>query len=405
MNTKKIDPRFKAVIDRIIKATTPILEESLVNEISSTLYYDAADAARSYNGGEELANRFRSRAIEVEADELSNRTDDFYEEIVEPFTIGNKQFVIGKYIPTNIYVLLLFKGLNEKSRVAIARIARDKIVPINNESIIADIVSVYNISSNPISSAQTLSSFSKAFTPSSTKKKTEEHAIIERNYAKELAAEIKKAVGADISWRYFFDGRASIATVRKSRKKDSYFTVTPPKPVKSEKAPGEIFVATLVYGKNRDWYTIFYFYLYDGEHKSFVRIYRTEKGYFVFGCKQTNPLYDRLLEVFPEDMRGKERPSTRDDDSNILNSYKWLNKHDPRLVKSLVKYMQDILRYDGRFNEDRLTWNNQFEKAYNTNANDASELIKKLKAEADISDVVVSEPQGDYDDDEDVDDD
>ena len=31
--------------------------------------------------------------------------------------------------------------------------------------------------------------------------------------------------------------------------------------------------------------------------------------------------------------------------------------------------------------------------------------IKKLKAEADISDVVVSEPQGDYDDDEDVDDD
>ena len=104
-------------------------------------------------------------------------------------------------------------------------------------------------------------------------------------------------------------------------------------------------------------------------------------------------------------MRGKERPSTRDDDSNILNSYKWLNKHDPRLVKSLVKYMQDILRYDGRFNEDRLTWNNQFEKAYNTNANDASELIKKLKANADISDVVVSSPQGDYDDDEDVDDD
>ena len=45
MNTKNIDPRFKAVIDRIIKATTPILEESLVNEISSTLYYDAADAA------------------------------------------------------------------------------------------------------------------------------------------------------------------------------------------------------------------------------------------------------------------------------------------------------------------------------------------------------------------------
>ena len=66
--------------------------------------------------------------------------------------------------------------------------------------------------------------------------------------------------------------------------------------------------------------------------------------------------------------------------------------------------MQDILRYDGRFNEDRLTWNNQFEKAYNTNANDASELIKKLKAEADISDVVVSAPQGDSDD-EDVDDD
>ena len=78
MNTKKIDPRFKAVIDRIIKATTPILEESLVNEISSTLYYDAADAARSYNGGEELAKRFHSRAQEIEADELSNRTDDFY---------------------------------------------------------------------------------------------------------------------------------------------------------------------------------------------------------------------------------------------------------------------------------------------------------------------------------------
>ena len=90
MNTnKKIDPRFKAVIDRIIKATTPILEESLVNEISSTLYYDAADAARSYNGGQELANRFQSRAQEVEADELTNRTDDFYEEI-EEILITNK---------------------------------------------------------------------------------------------------------------------------------------------------------------------------------------------------------------------------------------------------------------------------------------------------------------------------
>ena len=94
MNTKKIDPRFKAVIDRIIKATTPILEESLVNEISSTLYYDAADAARSYNGGQELANRFQSRGQEVEADELSNRTDDFYEEI-EDFNIADKHFIIA----------------------------------------------------------------------------------------------------------------------------------------------------------------------------------------------------------------------------------------------------------------------------------------------------------------------
>ena len=402
MNTKNIDPRFKAVIDRIIKATTPILEESLVNEISSTLYYDAADAARSYNGGEELANRFRARAQEVEADELSNRTDDFYEEIGK-FKIGNKQFVIGKYIPTNIYVILLFKGLNEKSRVAIARIARDKIVPISNESIIADIVSVYNISSNPISQSQTLSSFSKAFTPSSTKKKTEEHAIIERNYAKELAAKIKDTVGADISWRYFFDGRASIATVRNSAKKDSYFTVCEPKPVGTEGIDEKVFVATLVYGKNRDLYTIFYFYLSDGEHNSFVRIYRTEKGYFVYGSKQTNPLYDRLREIFPKEMEDKVRPSTKTD-SNILYSYKWLHDLPEPLVKALLKYMQVILRYDGRFTKDRLTWQH-FVKAYRTNANDASEMIKKIKAAADNSDVVVSEPQGDYDDDEDVDDD
>ena len=403
MNTnKKIDPRFKAVIDRIIKATTPILEESLVNEISSTLYYDAADAARSYNGGEELANRFHSRAQEVEADELSNRTDDFYEEI-EKFKVGNKQFVIGKYIPTNIYVILLFKGLNEKSRVAIARIARDKIVPISNESIVADIVSKYNITSNPISSAQTLSSFSKAFTPSSTKKKTEEHAIIERNYAKELSKKIKDTVGADISWRYFFDGRASIATVRNRAKKDSYFTVCTPETVHAEDVPGEVFVATLVYGKNRDLYTIFYFYLSDGEHHSFVRIYRTEKGYFVFGYKQTNPLFNRLLEIFPNEMDGKVRPSTKTD-SNILYSYKWLSDLPDPLVKALLKYMQVILRYDDRFTKDRLTWQH-FVKAYRTNANDASEMIKKIKADADNSDVVVSSPQGDYDDDEDVDDD
>lgn len=102
-------------------------------------------------------------------------------------------------------------------------------------------------------------------------------------------------------------------------------------------------------------------------------------------------------------MRGKVRPSTKTD-SNILYSYDWLHEHDPRLITSLLKYMQDILRYDGRFTKDRLTWKH-FEKAYNTNANDASELIKKLKAEADNSDVVVSAPQGDYDDDEDVDDD
>ena len=397
MNTnKKIDPRFKAVIDRIIKATTPILEESLVNEISSTLYYDAADAARSYNGGEELANRFHSRAQEVEADELSNRTDDFYEEI-EKFKVGNKQFVIGKYIPTNIYVILLFKGLNEKSRVAIARIARDKIVPINNESILADIVSVYNISSTPISRAQTLSSFSKAFTPSSTKKKTEEYAIIERKYAKELATKVNTTVGSDISWRYFFDGRSSIATVRNSEKKDSYFTVCEPYTVDEK-----VFVATLVYGKTREWYTYFYFYLTDGEHNSFVVIDRTESGYTVRGYTQTDPLFNRLKEVFPEAMRGKVRPSTKTD-SKMLYSYKWLRDLGKPLCTSLIEYMQKILRYDGRFINDRLTWQH-FVEAYRQEAREASEMIKNAKVDADFSDVVVSAPQGDSDD-EDVDDD
>ena len=402
MNTKKIDPRFKAVIDRIIKATTPILEESLVNEISSTVYYDAADAARSYNGGEELANRLHSYAQEVEADELSNRADDFYEEIVEPFTIGNKQFVIGKYIPTNIYVILLFKGLNEKSRVAIARIARDKIVPINNESILADIVSVYNISSTPISQSQTLSSFSKAFTPSSTKKKTEENAIIERRNAKELAAKINTTVGSDISWRYFFDGRASIATVRNSAKKDSYFTIRTPEQVHAEGVDKEVFVAVLLYGKTREWYTYFYFYLSDGEHQSFVVIDRTESGYTVRGYTQTDPLFDRLKEVFPEDMRGKVRPSTKTD-SKMLYSYKWLRDLGKPLCTALIEYMQKILRYDGRFTKDRLTWQH-FVDAYRKEAREASEMIKNAKIDADFSDVVVSTPQGDSDD-EDVDDD
>lgn len=401
MNTKKIDPRFKAVIDRIIKATTPILEESLINEISSTVYYDAADAARSYNGGEELANRFHARAQEVEADELSNRTDDFYEEI-EKFKIGNKQFVIGKYIPTNIYVILLFKGLNEKSRVAIARIARDKIVPINNESILADIVSVYNISSNPISRSQTLSSFSKAFTPSSTKKKTEEHAIIERNYAKELAAKIKDTVGADISWRYFFDGRSSIATVHNSAKKDSYFTVCKPHKVKLKGVDKEVFVAVLLYGKTRDWYTYFYFYLTDGEHNSFVKIERTERDYFVKGYTQTDPLFNRLKEIFPEDMRGKVRPSTKTD-SKMLYSYKWLRDLGKPLCTALIEYMQKILRYDGRFTKDRLTWKH-FVEAYRNEALEASEMIKNAKVDANNSDVVVSAPQSDSNDD-DVDDD
>ena len=402
MNTKNIDPRFKAVIDRIIKATTPILEESLVNEISSTLYYDAADAARSYNGGEELANRFQSRAQEVEADELSNRTDDFYEEI-DNFEVGNKKFAIGKYIPTNIYVLLLFKGLNEKSRVAIARIARDKIVPISNESIIADIVSVYNISSNPISQSQTLSSFSKAFTPSSTKKKTEEYAIIERKYAKELATKINTTVGSDISWRYFFDGRSSIATVHNSAKKDSYFTVCEPYTVKLEGVDKEVFVAVLLYGKTRDWYTYFYFYLTDGEHQSFVKIERTERDYFVRGYTQTDPLFNRLKEAFPEDMRGKVRPSTKTD-SKMLYSYKWLRDLGKPLCTALIEYMQDILRYDGRFSQDRLTWKH-FVDAYRNEAREASEMIKNAKVDADNSDVVSSAPQGDYDDDEDVDDD
>ena len=396
MNTKKIDPRFKVVIDRIIKATTPILEESLVNEISSTLYYDAADAARSYNGGEELANRFHARAQEVEADELSNRTDDFYKEI-EKFKIGNKQFVIGKYIPTNIYVILLFKGLNEKSRVAIARIARDKIVPINNESILADIVSVYNISSTPISRSQTLSSFSKAFTPSSTKKKTEEYAIIERKYAKELATKINTTVGSDISWRYFFDGRSSIATVHDSEKKDSYFTVCNPYTVDKK-----VFVATLVYGKTRNWYTYFYFYLSDGEHNSFVVIDRTESGYTVRGYTQTDPLFNRLIEVFPENMRGKGRPSTKTD-SKMLYSYKWLRDLGKPLCTSLIEYMQKILRYDGRFVNDKLTWQH-FVEAYQKEAREASEMIKNAKVDADFSDVVASAPQGNSDDD-DVDDD
>ena len=399
MNTKKIDPRFKAVIDRIIKATTPILEESLVNEISSTLYYDAADAARSYNGGQELANRFQSRAQEVEADELTNRTDDFYEEI-EDFNIADKHFIIAKYIPTNIYVLVMFKGSNEKSDVVIARIAREKIVPISNESIIADIASVYNLSKNPISRA--LDSFAKAFTPSRSKNKTAENARIEKKNAKELATKINTAVGANVSWRYFFDDRTSTTTVHKTSKKDMYFTFGNPTTVAVDGVDDKVFVACLGYGKNRDMYTLFYFYLSDGEHNSFVQVKRLESGFVINGYKQTDPIYDRLEEEYPDTMKNYSRPYTKTD-SNIMYVYNWLRELDPRLIKALMVSMTNILRYDSRFSDDTLTWKD-FVKAYRVAALDASTKIKDAKADADNSDVVASAPQGDSDD-EDVDDD
>ena len=105
-------------------------------------------------------------------------------------------------------------------------------------------------------------------------------------------------------------------------------------------------------------------------------------------------------------MDGKGQPSTKTD-SKMLYSYKWLRDigilYKPLLDK-LIIYLQTILRYDGHFVNDKLTWQH-FADAYRIEKREASEMIKNIKTDADFSDVVVSEPQGDYDDDEDVDDD
>ena len=190
-NSKRTD--LNKIKREIVEKCRPILER-LIDELSSTTFYDAAEKAKSYYNGK-LSTKFKE-AGDLRREEEKNTEYEYNVEIIEGgFEFNGRKFYVCKYIPTNIKVLIYN---NQKDQYAIARIKNDRLVNIKDLSILSDIAHMF-----PQGKAVTgdaVKSIHKAL-------KTD------RLMAKTAIEKINRLADSNLSWRYLFGEK----TITKSK--------------------------------------------------------------------------------------------------------------------------------------------------------------------------------------------
>ena len=180
MKNNKINE--STLVKKIMKEILPILEQS-INEYNSTEWNDIADRFDSmYNT---RAGAFaRQRGVEARERELHTEYTETMEELSN-IDIDGKKFIIGRYIPSNIFVLIY---LMNATQAAIVRIGETVLRNIVNVEISQDIASLYN--RKPIKK-DNVNSISIAFDK-------------DIRSARRLAREINDTLDVNINYRYFY---------------------------------------------------------------------------------------------------------------------------------------------------------------------------------------------------------
>ena len=174
---------FAVIRNEIVRKCRPVLER-MIDELSSTSYYDAADTADAYYNSE-LAKKFRKAGDERREIEKNAQYSDTLE-ILQQLDVDGVNLFVCRYIPTNMNVLVY---LNNSNQCAIARVKKYELVNIKSPEILSDIAVLFN-NRRPVS-GNAVKSISMALKQG-------------RSVAKDTVEKINAACGSELSWRYLF---------------------------------------------------------------------------------------------------------------------------------------------------------------------------------------------------------
>ena len=289
--------------DEIIRQCRPILER-MVDEISSTKFYDAADAADTYYNTE-LAKRFRKAGDERREIEKNTEYQDSLE-ILDQMEVNRKHFYVCNYIPASMKVLVY---LNKETQCAIARIKGQELVNIKSPEILSDIAAMFN-NREPVS-GNAVKSISMAIKQ-------------DRNVAKQTIERINNACGSNLSWRYLFGDK----TKREINSTDANYQILDGGRV------GEYEFAVAQYVPIKPDYSIYYIMIGSPENSFMMYIKTVEKEVYVRGVVQMLTPY----RVMRKEGKVQNCPAPSSDTSDIAQIYDFFenNPHEGKLLLNVI---------------------------------------------------------------------
>lgn len=342
MKNNKINE--SALVKKIMKEILPILEQS-INEYNSTEWNDIADRFDSMHNTNAGAYA-RQRGAEARERELHTEYTETMEELSN-IDIEGKKFIIGRYIPSNIFVLIYLKNAKQ---AAIVRIGETVLRNIVNTEIVQDIASLYN--RKPISK-DNVNSIAIAFDK-------------DIRSARRLAREINDTLDVNINYHYFYGDKPYKDPNKETRTEGKYdyvggFDMQGLK-VRIAKSTAD-----------QLGYSIFYI-LIGNENKSFMMtVYKMMKGLIVNGAGKPGPAFRKLQSDGKTD--GIAAPTPKG--SHITNVYDFFKNLPDRTMRLLVDNISK--RTDMRLRMEDIE--NGYNAAVNgKNASSEEEIISDVPA-------------------------
>ena len=307
MKNNKINE--SALVKKIMKEILPILEQS-INEYNSTEWNDIADRFDSMHNTHAGAYA-RQRGTEARERELHTEYTETMEELSN-IDIEGKKFIIGRYIPSNIFVLIYLKNAKQ---AAIVRIGETVLRNIVNTEIVQDIASLYN--RKPISK-DNVHSISIAFDK-------------DRKSARRLAREINDTLDVNINDRYFYGDKPYKDPNKETKTEGNYDYV-------GGFATQGLKVRIAKSISDQKGYSIFYI-LIGNENKSLmVTVYKWLKVLEVKGSGQPGPAFRKLKSKGVTDGIAEPTPKS----SHITNIYDFFNNLPYRTMRTLVNNISQL---------------------------------------------------------------
>lgn len=297
---KLSDKQIKEIEQQILEECYPVLER-MIDELSSTKFYDAGDAADSYYNAD-LAKKFRAAGDERREIEKNTEYPETLE-ILDEFDVNNRHFYVCNYIPASMKVLVY---LNKETQCAIARIKNDELVNIKSPDILADIAALFN-DREPVS-GNAVKSISGALKQG-------------RHVAKDTIARINNAAGSNLSWRYLFGDK----TTRQTNSTDANYQILDGGKVE------EYEYAVAQYVPIKPDYSIYYVMIGSPENSFMMYIKTVEKEVYVKGVVQMLTPY----RVMRNEGKVQNCPAPSSDTSDIAQIYEFF-ENNPREGKLLM---------------------------------------------------------------------